>query len=68
MNVSDTETLIATISPANASNQNVTWNTSDNTVADVVDGLVTAIGVGNCTITVETVDGNFTDTCAVDVS
>jgi uncharacterized protein YjdB len=60
--------LVATVAPADATNKAVTWTTTDNTVADVVDGLTTPIGVGTCTITVETVDGNFTDDCAVNIS
>ena len=51
------------LSPANASNQNVTWSTSDANVATIdSDGKVTAIGGGSTTITVTTEDGGFTDT------
>jgi hypothetical protein len=69
MNVSDVETLIATISPANASNQDVTWNSDDGSVATVDQGgNVLAIGAGSCNITVTTDDGSFTDVCVVTVS
>lgn len=68
MNVSDTETLTATVAPTDATVQTVTWSSSDDNVATVEDGLVTAIGAGTATITVTTVDGGFTDTCEVTVS
>jgi hypothetical protein len=64
----DQETLTATVSPANATNRNVTWSSDDEDVATVVDGLVTAVGTGTCTITATTEEGSFTDTCSVTVS
>jgi uncharacterized protein YjdB len=60
-------TLTATINPANATNKNVTWKTSDATVATVVNGKVTALKAGTATITVTTEDGNKTATCTVTV-
>lgn len=62
------ETLVATIAPANAANQNVTWE-SDNAEVATVDeyGKVTAVAEGEATITVTTVDGGFTATCTVTV-
>jgi hypothetical protein len=69
MEVSDTETLVATVIPSTASNKTVTWESSNTEVATVSSaGLVTAIGAGSATITVKTNDGNFTDTCAVTVT
>lgn len=53
----DTVTLTATVSPDNASNKSVTWETSNSTVATVVDGVVTALKAGTATITAKTVDG-----------
>ena len=47
-------TLIATISPSNATNQMITWESSDATVATVDNnGVVTAKNLGNATITVK---------------
>ena len=63
----DTITLTATVSPANASNKAVTWETSNSTVATVVDGVVTALKAGTATITVKTADGNFSATYALTV-
>lgn len=64
-----TATLVATITPANADNLNINWSTSDANVA-LVDGIgtVTPIAEGSATITVTTVDGGKTATCAVTVA
>ena len=53
----DTVTLTATVSPSNASNKTVIWETSNSTVATVTDGVVTALRAGTATITAKTVDG-----------
>ena len=53
-----TEQLLATITPANATNKNVTWSSSDISVATVsATGLVTAVKAGSATITVTSEDG-----------
>lgn len=59
-----TETLTATVSPANAGNQNVTWTSSDPSVATV---SATGVKKGTATITVTTEEGGFTASCAVNV-
>lgn len=62
------ETLIATITPDEATVKTVTWKSSNEAVATVNEiGEVTAISVGTATITVTTVDGNKTATCDVTV-
>jgi uncharacterized protein YjdB len=61
MSVADQEILIATVNPANATNQNVIWTSDDDDVATVVDGVVEAVGAGTCTITVTTVYFGPTD-------
>jgi uncharacterized protein YjdB len=63
-----TGTLIATIAPATATNKSVTWSSSAPAVAAVVDGVVTPLTEDTTTITVTTVDGSFTATCAVTVA
>ncbi len=65
-----TQKLTATVAPANATNQAVTWKTSDKNVATVsVNGLVTAIGGGDATITCTAKDGsNVKATCKVMVT
>lgn len=68
MEIGKTETLVATITPENATVKDVKWISSDEAVATVVDGLVTAIGEGNATITIMTADGRKTATCTVTVT
>ena len=63
----NTLTLTATVAPDNATNQAVTWTSSNPSVATVENGVVTAVGAGTATITVTTADGSFTATCAVTV-
>lgn len=62
----DTVTLTATVSPSNASNKSVTWETSNSAVATVTDGVVTALKAGTATITAKTADG-FTATYTLTV-
>ena len=65
----DTETLVATVLPADASNKNVTWTSSDANVASVdANGKVTAHAAGEAVITATTVDGEKTANCAVTVN
>ena len=62
------EELTATITPANATNQKVTWKSSDPAVARVKsNGTVLGVSVGEATITVTTEDGGKTATCKVRV-
>ena len=68
LEVGGTGTLTATITPDNATNQNVTWSSDDETVATVENGLVTAVSAGTATITVTTVDQSKTATCEVTVA
>lgn len=64
----DSETLVANVEPADATNKAVTWESSDTSVATVdQNGEVTAVKEGSATITVRTADGGFTDTCTVTV-
>lgn len=60
--------LKAIITPANASNKNLCWFSSNSEVATVnAEGLVTPKTVGSAKITVTTEDGNFSDSCSVSV-
>ncbi len=69
LNVGDTQQLTANVSPSNADNKSVTWSSSNSSVAQVSStGKITAKGAGSATITVTTVDGNYTAKCTVTVA
>lgn len=53
-----TARLSATVSPSNATNKSVTWSSSNNNVATVSNGVVTAVGNGSATITATAADGS----------
>ncbi|WP_158233400.1 Ig-like domain-containing protein [Reichenbachiella sp. 5M10] len=60
--------LTASVAPANANDQSVTWSTSNAAVVTVsVSGQVYGVRAGTATITVTTTDGGFTATTAVTV-
>lgn len=68
LGVGNTLPLTATVLPEEAT-QTVTWSTSDEAVATVVDGVVTAVAAGTATITASTVDGsNLSASCEVTIS
>jgi len=60
--------LAATVAPADATNQSVTWSSSVPAVATVANGVVTPLTAGTTTIIVATVDGGLTATCTVTVN
>ncbi|MCI7708007.1 MAG: Ig-like domain-containing protein, partial [Parabacteroides sp.] len=63
-------TLTATVEPANASNQDITWKSSDTSIATVdANGTVTAISAGTATITATAQDGSgVSASCSVTVT
>jgi|GEM_PF-75864 len=64
-----TTLLSASVAPSNASNQNVTWSSSNTAVATVsATGLVTGVSAGTATITVTTEDGGFTSSSTITVN
>lgn len=68
MTEGDFMTLIATISPSNATNRNLRWSSSDEMVTSVADGKVTAHKAGKAVIVVSTEDGGLTANCQVTVN
>ena len=65
----DSETLTATVLPAEATNQNLLWGSDNGNVATAdQNGKVSAWAAGKANITVTTLDGNFKATCAVTVT
>ena len=69
--VGATQQLTPTISPANATNQNVTYSSANSGIASVSSpgGLITAVASGGpINITVHTRDGGFTANCATTVT
>lgn len=66
--VGNSLTLSVNIQPLSATNKRLTWTSSKPTVATVEDGVVTAIAVGETTITATTTDGsNLSASCKVTV-
>ncbi len=67
LNINASETLTATILPANATNKKVTWESSNPKVATVsINGQVKAVGPGTATISCIAADGSkVRATCTV---
>ncbi|MCM1102063.1 MAG: Ig-like domain-containing protein [Clostridium sp.] len=65
----ETAKLTATVQPANADNQNLSWASDNTAVATVAaDGTVTAVKAGTATITATAEDGGKKVSCAVTVN
>lgn len=65
LTVGDVETITATVSPSGAV-EKATWSSSDESVAIVDNGKITATGAGSATIKVETSNGIKTE-CSITV-
>lgn len=61
--------LVATVLPEGATNNSITWMTSDSAVARVNStGAVTAVGIGTCIITATNLDTGISATCSITVN
>lgn len=66
--INNTVQLNAVLQPSNATNKQITWTSSDQTIATVSSaGLVTGVALGTAVITAKSTDGNFTATTTVSV-
>jgi formylglycine-generating enzyme required for sulfatase activity len=66
--VGDSGTLTVAISPANATNQNVSWSSSNPGIATVSGGVASAVSTGTAIITVTTADNSKTAACTITVA
>lgn len=67
LQIGETFTLAATVSPSDARDKSVSWSSSNESVAKVVDGVVTAVSTGTATIQVKTASRGFTANCVITV-
>ena len=65
LEIGDSDTLTATVAPDDATNKAVSWSSANDAIATVEDGVVTAVAVGETTVTVTTADGAFKATANV---
>jgi hypothetical protein len=64
--VGGSASLIKFLTPADASNQNVTWRSASQAIATVSDGVITGVAIGNTIITaVSQSDTTVKSTCSV---
>lgn len=63
----ETTKLTVSLKPSTAKNKDVVWASSNENVATVENGVVTAVAPGNAMITATSVDGGFEVSCVVHV-
>ena len=67
LTINSTATLETIFVPENTSNKNVIWESENENVATINNGVVTAINYGTTSIKATTEDGNLKSTCVVTV-
>ncbi|MBO5388522.1 MAG: Ig-like domain-containing protein [Lachnospiraceae bacterium] len=66
--VGDSMEVLASISPSYATNQKVSWESSNEAIATVDEkGIVTGVSAGETIITATTEDGGFSSSCVIKV-
>ena len=68
LEVGESYTLTATISPHDSDNQKIIWSTDNAKIATVESGVVTALKAGTANITVKSDDGGHIAACKVRVT
>lgn len=63
--IGDAEQLVANVQPADATNKELNWSSSDESVAIVSNGRVLCSGYGSAIVYVTTVDGGYMASCVV---
>jgi len=67
LQVGESESLVATVIPSNATNKGLIWSTSDAGTVSLFNEKLTAVSTGTATIKVKTQDGEYIDSCVVTV-
>ena len=67
MKTGEVYTLSASVLPSNATDKNITWSSTDDSVAEVNNGVIRAVGAGKTVIKAETSNGVY-DYCEVTVT
>ena len=67
LKIGESDTLVATITPSNATDKNITWESSNNEIVVVSDGLVVGNNESEATVTVKSSNGKKA-TCTVKVT
>jgi len=68
LDIGDSRQLVTIISPQNATNKSVKWESSDQTIASIsADGVVTALKIGDAVIKVTSQDGDLSASVQIKV-
>ena len=66
--IGETVVLKADVYPEDASNKEVVWKSSNESICVVNNGTVLAVGYGVCVVMATTVDGNYMASCTIKVN
>lgn len=68
MYIGDTDKIVAKITPDNATNKSIVWESSDTDIVYVENGVVTAKKPGTAIITAKSGDGRYKAECIIEVT